>query len=149
MHWVFNKKWGKVNENVADCTMVLAKVTETLGWPTSSFLMSSKILGVTFGKKHISGVLLSLLNFSLKSVNSDLLSHKIYVSTTLLRQWGFRHWLPFSWTTLRGKHCRHPIAVMRVVDTFGQRQLLENSWSMYHHLLGPNSFLSAVSEARR
>ena len=105
----FNKKWGKVNENVADCTMVLAKVTETLGWPTSSFLMSSKILGVTFGKKHISGVLLSLLNFSLKSVNSDLLSHKIYVSTTLLRQWGFRHWLPFSWTTLRGKHCRHPI----------------------------------------
>ena len=27
--------------------------------------------------------------------------------------------LPFSWTTLRGKHCRHPIAVMGVVDTFG------------------------------
>ena len=26
--------------------------------------------------------------------------------------------LPFSWTTLRGKHCRHPIAVMGVVDTF-------------------------------
>ena len=26
---------------------------------------------------------------------------------------------PFSWTTLRGKHCRHPIAVMGVVDTFG------------------------------
>ena len=25
----------------------------------------------------------------------------------------------FSWTTLRGKHCRHPIAVMGVVDTFG------------------------------
>ena len=26
---------------------------------------------------------------------------------------------PFSWKTLRGKHCRHPIAVMVVVDTLG------------------------------
>ena len=26
--------------------------------------------------------------------------------------------LPFSWITLRGKHCRHPIAVMGVVDMF-------------------------------
>ena len=44
------------------------------------------------------------------------------VSTTpfrQLRQWGFRQCLPFSWTTLRGKHCRYPIAVMGVVDTFG------------------------------
>jgi hypothetical protein len=40
------------------------------------------------------------------------------VSTTPLRQWGFLQCLPFSWTTLRGKHCRHPIAVMGVVDTF-------------------------------
>ena len=44
------------------------------------------------------------------------------VSTTLLQQWGFRQCLPFSWTTLRGKHCWHPIAVMGVVDTFGQCQ---------------------------
>ena len=41
------------------------------------------------------------------------------VSTTPLRQWGFRQCLPFSWTTLRGKHCQHPIAVTGVVDTFG------------------------------
>ena len=41
------------------------------------------------------------------------------VSTTPLRQWGFRQCLSFSWTTLRGKHCRHPIAVMGVVDTLG------------------------------
>ena len=40
------------------------------------------------------------------------------VSTTLIRQWGFWQCLPFSWTTLRGKHCRHPIAIMRVVDRF-------------------------------
>ena len=34
------------------------------------------------------------------------------LSTTSLRQWGFRQCLSFSWTTLRGKHCRHPIAVI-------------------------------------
>ena len=39
------------------------------------------------------------------------------VSTTPLQQWGFQQCLPFSWTTLRGKHCWHPIAVMGVVDT--------------------------------
>ena len=32
----------------------------------------------------------------------------------------FRQCLIFSGTTLRGKHCRHPIAVMGDVDTFGQ-----------------------------
>ena len=37
-----------------------------------------------------------------------------------LRQWVFWQLFPFSWTTLRGKDCRHPIAVMEVVDTFGQ-----------------------------
>ena len=37
-----------------------------------------------------------------------------------LRQWGFRQCLLFSWTTLRDKHCRNPIAVIGVVDTFGQ-----------------------------
>ena len=35
------------------------------------------------------------------------------ISITPLRQC-----LPFSWTTLRGKHCQHPIAIMGVVDTF-------------------------------
>ena len=32
---------------------------------------------------------------------------------------GFWQCLPFSWTTLRGKHCWQPIAVMGVVDTVG------------------------------
>ena len=45
------------------------------------------------------------------------------VSTTPLQQWGFRQCLPFSWTTLRGKHCWHPIAVMGVVYTFGHTDL--------------------------
>ena len=40
------------------------------------------------------------------------------VSTTPLRQWGFRQVLPLSWAPLRGKHCQHPIAIMGVVDTF-------------------------------
>ena len=44
---------------------------------------------------------------------------RLNVSTTPLRQWGFLQCLPFSWTTLRDKHCRHPIAIMGVVDTFG------------------------------
>ena len=30
----------------------------------------------------------------------------------------FQQNLPFSWTTKKGKHCWHPIAVMGVVDTF-------------------------------
>ena len=42
------------------------------------------------------------------------------VSTTPLWQWGFRQRLPFSWTTLRDKHCWHPIVIMEVVDMFGQ-----------------------------
>ena len=41
------------------------------------------------------------------------------VSTTPLWPWGFRQCLLFSWTTIKGKHCRHPIAIMGVVDTFG------------------------------
>ena len=36
------------------------------------------------------------------------------ISTTPLHQRGFRLCLPLSWTTLRGKHCRHSIAVMGV-----------------------------------
>jgi hypothetical protein len=39
---------------------------------------------------------------------------------------GFSAMFPFSWTTLRGKHCRHPIAVMGVVDTF---RVEEFSWT--------------------
>ena len=36
------------------------------------------------------------------------------VSTTSLQQWGFRQCLPFSLTTLRDKHCRHPIALIGI-----------------------------------
>ena len=38
-------------------------------------------------------------------------------------QWVFWQCLPFSWTILRDKHCRHPIAVMEVVDTVGHRRV--------------------------
>ena len=41
------------------------------------------------------------------------------VSTTPLQQWVFWQCLTFSWTTPIGKHCHHPIAVMEVVDMFG------------------------------
>ena len=42
------------------------------------------------------------------------------IFTTPLRQWGFRQCLPFSWTTLKGKHCWHLITIIGVVDTFGR-----------------------------
>ena len=47
----------------------------------------------------------------------DSKPERIYNPITALC--GFRQCLPFSWTTLRGKHCRHSIAIMGVVDTFG------------------------------
>ena len=40
----------------------------------------------------------------------------IYNSITAMRNWQLLH---FSWTTLRDKHCRDPIAIMGNVDTFG------------------------------
>ena len=40
--------------------------------------------------------------------------------------------LHFSWTTLRGIHCRHPIALMVVVNTFGQSHTIENYVNLHH-----------------
>ena len=65
------------------------------------------------------------------------------VSTTPLRQWGFRQCLPFSWTTLRGKYCRHPIILMGVADTFGlrlfsswnSRCIFLRKWKLHNHIL--------------
>ena len=48
----------------------------------------------------------------------------IYNSITAL---GFQLCLSFSWTTLRGKHCQHPIVVIGVVDTFRQRMVLNKN----------------------
>ena len=45
------------------------------------------------------------------------------VSTNPLRQWVFQKSLPFSWTTLGGKYCWYPIAIMGVVDTFKQNSI--------------------------
>ena len=61
------------------------------------------------------------LSITLCESLTQIVSHSPNVSTTPLRQWVFRQCLPFSWTTLRGKHCRHSIALMGVVDTFGHR----------------------------
>ena len=65
------------------------------------------------------------------------------LSTTPLPQWGFQQCLPFSWTTLRDKHCRHPIAAIGVVDTFWQRlfgidAFMANGNSNVIHLKLPN-----------
>ena len=60
-------------------------------------------LHIIMGGFHLH--LLIFLSYSSPSPN---------VSTTPLRKWGFWQCLPFSLTTLRGKHCRNPIAVMGV-----------------------------------
>ena len=38
-----------------------------------------------------------------------------HIYNPIKSQWG----LPFSWTTLGGKHRQHPIVLMGVVDTLG------------------------------
>ena len=56
----------------------------------------------------------SLMNDEINNgvqINGQQFIHEhlgLNVSTTPLRQWGFRQCLSFSWTTLRGKHCGHP-----------------------------------------
>ena len=49
------------------------------------------------------------------------------VFTTPLQQWGVRQCLSFSWTTLSGRHCPHPFALMGVVDMFGPCLRLKHS----------------------
>ena len=56
--------------------------------------------------------------------------------TTPIRQWGFRQCLHFCWTTLRGKHCQHPIAIMVVVDTFRQRMFFQSNFELVFMALG-------------
>ena len=58
-----------------------------------------------------------LIFFHLTAINLQ----KSREITLQIQQWGFPQCLPFSWKTLRDKHCRHPIAVMGVVDTFRQQ----------------------------
>ena len=64
------------------------------------------------------------------------------VFTTPLRQWGFWQCLPFSWTTLRGKHCQHPITVMGVVDTFELGQAIYKNFYIPHFLKKTSGFCS-------
>ena len=59
-------------------------------------------------------------SFSLKAL-LELATQSHTTRTYLQPHYGnvvLGNFLPFSWTTLRGKHCRHTIAVMGVVDTF-------------------------------
>ena len=60
------------------------------------------------------------------------------VSTTPLRQWGFRQCLPFSWTTLRGKHCRQKYFI---IHTSG----LDNLTTQL--LYNPMQFFKTFSQA--
>ena len=107
---------------------------------SSSSLQGCKISGLTLSlniKSNIIKKYFVLVNsICFKSCNSKISNsstpmidfmreqYRPNVPTTPLRQWGFRQCLPFSWTTLRGKYCRHPIAVMGVVDTFGRSPVI-------------------------
>ena len=73
----------------------------------------------TFYRKIPSNLIRQFQNMPPHPMNARLVARITYIQspTTPLRQWGFRQCLPFSWTTLRGKHCRHPIAVKGVVGT--------------------------------
>ena len=79
-------------------------------------------------KEHglFGGIFFGEIRFVFNKFSFTLRSQYSNVSTSPLRQWGFRQWLTFSWTTLRGKHCRHPIAVMGVVDTFEHTEYSQN-----------------------
>ena len=72
------------------------------------------------------------------------------VSTTPLWQGGFRQYLPFSWTTLRGKHCQHPIAVMGAVYMFGSKvlgDLISNSSFTFFNLYISGNLCTVKSRA--
>ena len=70
--------------------------------------------------------------------------HGPNVSTTPLQQWGFQQQqcLPFSWTILRGKHCRNPIAAMRVADMFGHGLLTPNMWGVFFKFFATLAYCS-------
>ena len=59
------------------------------------------------------------------------------ISNRMIRVMGFWQRLPFSWTTLRGKHCWHPIAVMGVIDTFRRTFVPSdfNHWNALEYIL--------------
>ena len=59
---------------------------------------------------------------------STILPERIYNPITAM---GFSAMFTFSWTILRGKNCRHHIAVIRVVDTFGLSQFQLNQQFNY------------------
>ena len=91
-------------------------VQKSMGKSDSS--TCSKVLTPEFKTVDKNELLMTVLKLPKECLENAWESLGLNVFTTPLLQWGFRQCLPFSWTTLRGKHCKHPIAVKRVVDTF-------------------------------
>ena len=92
-------------------------------WPISVFVKYA----------NSNNMLLSKCSFPISSNVGDqntfwlVASNGPNISSTPLKQWGFRQCLPFSWTTIRGKHLRQPITIMGVVDNVrAWRQLIPN-----------------------
>ena len=103
-----------------------------------------------FSVKLFLNIPLNVLNrFHLQTIRKSCPN----VSTTPLQQWGFRQCLLFSWTTLRGEHCRHPIAVMGVVDAFEQYESGEQVNFIrnisLHNIVVPNDFYFPIRKDTR
>ena len=60
-------------------------------------------------------------NINVENISTyNTMPERIYNPITAM---GFSAMFTFQLDKLRGKHCRHPIAIMGVVDTFGQCRL--------------------------
>ena len=80
----------------------------------------------TLGSTHITVDKLNTLLQFCCSCDSNFSN----VSTTPLRQWGFQLCMfIFELETLRGKHCRHPIAKMGVVWALNAEIAAEKCWN--------------------
>ena len=136
-----------MDRSLDDSTTLFDEVLSVLNWQVEYFTFiglntmpvgcSSLIISSYWHMNEWNTVKLSI-PLPLKSALYSCLN----VSTTPLRQWGFRQCLPFSWTTLRGKNCRHPVAIMGVVDTFGpyQKHIIEQG-SCVGHMYEKNVYL--------
>ena len=63
--------------------------------------------------KSCGELFLACVNPQKNSISTLPRLERIYNPITAM---GFSAMFTFSWTTLRGKHCWHPIAIMGVVD---------------------------------
>ena len=107
----------------------------------SAFRSAAAAVGLAIGPKPVGGQVIEAVAetserphfmlfwlWSFRTLDVRMLTSFVDLDRTYLQlplqQWGFWQCLTFSWTTLGGKHYRHPIAIMGNVDTFRQVSLV-------------------------